>query len=63
MGRKQLKKVSELMDISNKFIDGEDTYHNKRTRSPKDDQSHRYSNQRRMPQNFENYGSHNQVAA
>jgi hypothetical protein len=62
MGRLNPKKLSKLMDIVNKFADGEDTYHNKRTRSPKDDRSHRYRRQRCMPRNFENYGSHNQVA-
>jgi hypothetical protein len=29
------KKVSELMNMANKFYDGEDTYHSKRTRDPK----------------------------
>jgi hypothetical protein len=37
--------VSELMDVANKFVDGEDAYHNKRTRSPEDDRPHRYNNQ------------------
>jgi hypothetical protein len=31
MGRIRPKKVSELMDIANKFADGKFTYHNKRT--------------------------------
>jgi hypothetical protein len=31
MGRIRPKKVSELMDIANKFVDGKVTYHNKRT--------------------------------
>jgi hypothetical protein len=52
MGCLKPKKGSELMDIANKFTDGEDTYHNKRTRSPKEDRSHRYSSQRHMPRNF-----------
>jgi hypothetical protein len=29
---------------ANKFADGEDAYQNKRTRSPEDDMSNRYSN-------------------
>jgi hypothetical protein len=62
MGCLKPKKISELMDIANKFVAGEETYHNKRTRSPEDDQSHRYSSQRRRPRNFKKYGSHNQVA-
>jgi hypothetical protein len=33
MGRIRPKTVLELMDVANKFADGEDTYHNKRTRS------------------------------
>jgi hypothetical protein len=45
MGRLKMKKVSELMDIANKFTNGEDTYCNKRTCSPEDDRSHRYRNQ------------------
>jgi hypothetical protein len=50
MGGIKLKKVSDLMDIANRFADGEDTYNNtrthtkKRTCSPKDNRSHRYSN-------------------
>jgi hypothetical protein len=31
MGRIKPKTISELMDIANKFADGEDAYHNKRT--------------------------------
>jgi hypothetical protein len=37
--------VSELMDVASKFVDGEDAYHNKRTRSPEDDRPHQYNNQ------------------
>jgi hypothetical protein len=62
MGHIKPKKVSELMDIANKFTDGKDTYHNNRTRSPEDDRSHRYNNQRHSPRDFENYDSHNQIA-
>jgi hypothetical protein len=62
MGHLKPKKVSELMDIANRFADGEDTYHDKRTRSPEDERSQRYNNQQRRLRNFENYGSHNQVA-
>jgi hypothetical protein len=50
------------MDIDNRFVDGEDTYHNKRTCSLEDDRSQRYNNQWRRLCNFENYGAHNQVA-
>jgi hypothetical protein len=61
MSRTKPKIVSELMDVANKFADGEDAYHNKRTRSPKDDRSHRYSNHRRRSRNYDNF--HIQVAA
>jgi hypothetical protein len=63
MGRIRPKTISELIDVANKFVDSEDTYHNKRTRSPKDDRSHRYSNQKRKPSNYDSYSSHSQVAA
>jgi hypothetical protein len=62
MGRIRLKTVLELMDVAKKFADGEDTYHNKRTRSPEDDRSHRYSNQRHRSRNYDNYSSHSQLA-
>jgi hypothetical protein len=51
------------MDIANRFADGEDAYNNKRTRSPEDDRGNMYNNQRRNPRNYDNYGSHSQVAA
>jgi hypothetical protein len=63
MGRIKPKTVAELMDVANRFADGEDAYQNKRTRSPEDDRSNRYNNQRRQSRNYDNYGSHSQVAA
>jgi hypothetical protein len=51
------------MDVANRFADGEDACNNKRTRSPKDDRRNRYESQRRRSHNFDNYGSHSQVAA
>jgi hypothetical protein len=63
MGRIKPRIVSELMDIANRFVDGEDTCNTKRTRSPKDDRGNRYSSQRRRSRNYDNYGSHIQVAA
>jgi hypothetical protein len=62
MGHIKPKIVSKIMDVANKFADGEDTYHNKRTRSPEDDRSHRYNNQKRRPHNYDNYNSYSQVA-
>jgi hypothetical protein len=50
------------MDEANRFADGEDAYQNKRTRSPKDDKLNRYNNQMRRSRNYNNYGSHSQLA-
>jgi hypothetical protein len=63
MGRIKPKTVSDLMDIANRFADGEDACNNKRTRSPEDDRGNRYGGQRRRSCNYNNYGSHSQVAA
>jgi hypothetical protein len=62
MGRIRPKTVSDLMDIANIFVDGEDVCNNKRTRSPEDDRGNRYGGQRRRSRNYDNYGSHSQVA-
>ena len=37
LGRANLKTVSQLMDIANKWADSEDVFHNKRARSPEED--------------------------
>jgi hypothetical protein len=63
MGRIKLKTVSDLMDIANRFADGEDACNNKWTRSPEDDRGNRYGGQRRRSRNYDNYSSHSQVAA
>jgi hypothetical protein len=63
MGRIKPRTISELMDIANRFVDGEDACNNKRTRSPEDDRGNRYNGQRRRSCNYDNYGSHSQVAA
>jgi hypothetical protein len=42
MGRIKPKTVSDLMDVENRFADGEDACNNKRTRSPEDDRRNRY---------------------
>jgi hypothetical protein len=62
MGRIKPKTVSDLMDIANRFVDGEDACNNKRTRSLEDDRGNRYGGQRRRSRNYDNYGSHSQVA-
>jgi hypothetical protein len=63
MGRNKPRTISELMDIANRFADGEDTCNNKRMQSPEDDRGNRYGSQRRRSRNYDNYGSHGQVAA
>jgi hypothetical protein len=62
MGRIKPKTVSDLMDIAKRFADGEDGCNNKRTRSPEDDRGNIYGGQRRRSRNYDNYGSHSQVA-
>jgi hypothetical protein len=62
MGRIKPKTVSDLMNLANRFADGKDACNNKQTRSPEDDRGNRYSGQRRRSQNYDNYGSHSQVA-
>jgi hypothetical protein len=60
IGRARPKTVSELMEIANRFADGEDTYNNKRGRSPEVDKT---SRQRRRYRNDDNHGRRNQIAA
>jgi hypothetical protein len=63
MGRIKPRTVSDLMDVANRFADGEDACTNKYTRSPEDDRGNRYGGQGRRSRNYNNYGSHSQVAA
>jgi hypothetical protein len=63
MGRIKPRIVSDLMDVANKFVNSKDACNNKRMRSPKDDRGNRYNSQRRRSRNYDNYGSHSQVAA
>jgi hypothetical protein len=60
LGRARPRTVSELMEIANKFADGEDEYNNKRACSPKVD---KISRQRRRPQNEDSRVRRNQIAA
>jgi hypothetical protein len=55
--------MSELMEVANRFADGEDAYHNKRAHSPKYDRSSGYNNQRRRPRNEDNRISRSQISA
>jgi hypothetical protein len=60
LGRTRPKTVSELMEIANKFTDGEDAYNNKMARSPEVD---RASRQRRRSRNEDSRTRRNQIAA
>jgi hypothetical protein len=60
IGRTRPRIVSELMEVDNRFADGEDAYNNKRGRSPEVDRARR---QRRRYRNEDNHARRNQVAA
>jgi hypothetical protein len=62
LGRIRSRTALELMEVANRFADGDDAYHNKRARSPKHDRSSRHNNQRRRPRNEDNRIPRNQVA-
>jgi hypothetical protein len=60
VGRTKPKTVSELMEVANRFADGEDAYNNKRGSSPEVD---RASRQRRRYRNGDSHARQNQIAA
>jgi hypothetical protein len=60
LGRTKPRTVSELMEVANRFTDGEDIYNNKRGRSPEVD---RASRRRRRYRNEDNHTRQNQIAA
>jgi hypothetical protein len=62
LGRIRPRTASELMEVANRFADGDDAYHNKRACSPEHDRSSRHNNQRRRPRNEDNRILRNQVA-
>jgi hypothetical protein len=59
VGRTKPRTVSELMEVANRFADGEDAYNNKRGRSPEVD---RASRQRRRYRNGDSHTRQNQIA-
>jgi uncharacterized protein YPO0396 len=59
IGRIKPRTVSELMEIANRFANGEDAYNNKRGRSPEVDKT---SRQRRRYRNGDNHGRRTQIA-
>jgi hypothetical protein len=63
LGRTKPRTVLELMEISNRFADGEDAYHRKRAHSPKYDRSRRQCNQRCRSRNEDGHTMRNQIVA
>jgi hypothetical protein len=59
IGRIKPRTVSELMEVANRFADGEDACNNKRGHSPEVDKT---SKQRRRYRNGDNQGRRNQIA-
>jgi hypothetical protein len=60
IGRTKPRIVSELMEVANRFADGEDAYNNKRGRSP---EVNRASRQRRRYHNGDSHARRNQIGA
>jgi hypothetical protein len=60
LGRTRPRTVSELMEVANRFANGEDAYNNKRARSPEVD---RASRQRRRSRNKDSRTRRNHIAA
>jgi hypothetical protein len=60
IGRTKPMTVSKLMEVANRFADGENAYNNKRGRSPEVD---RASRQRRRYRNADSHARRNQIAA
>jgi hypothetical protein len=60
LGRTKPRTVSELMEVANRFADGEDAYNNKRGRSTEVD---RASRQRRRYRNEDSHTRRHQIAA
>jgi hypothetical protein len=60
VGRTKPRTVAELMEVANRFADGEDAYNNKRGRSP---QVNRASRPRRRYRNGDSHARQNQIAA
>jgi hypothetical protein len=63
LGRTKPKTVSKLMEIANRFEDGEDAYHSKRACSPEYDRPGMQLNQRRQSRNKDGHTRRNQIAA
>jgi hypothetical protein len=63
LGRSNPRTIAELMEIANRWADGEDAVHNKRQRSPEEDRNRNNNQNRRRFRNFAEYDGPGQVAA
>src|SRR6266567_9601678 len=63
LGKKNPKTVAKLMEIANKWADGEDALHNKRHRSPEEDRSRNFQNRRRFSRQSSDYDAPGQISA
>jgi hypothetical protein len=62
LGRTKPKTVSKLLEIANRFADGEDAYYSKRAQSPEYDGPGRQRNQIRQSRNEDGRARRNQIA-
>jgi hypothetical protein len=60
VGRTKPRTMSKLMEVANRFADGEDAYNNRRGHSPEVDKTSRH---KRRYSNGDNHGRRNQIAA
>ncbi|KAK1627543.1 hypothetical protein QYE76_001858 [Lolium multiflorum] len=63
LGRTNPKTISALMEIANKWADGEDAIYNKRHRSPEEDRSRSFQNRRRFSRQFYNNDAPGHISA
>jgi hypothetical protein len=63
LGRSNPRTIAELMEIANRWADGEDVVDNKRQRSPEEDRNRNNNQNRRRFRNFAEYDGPGQVAA
>ena len=64
LGRSRPRTIADLMEIANRWADGEDVVHNKRHRSPEEDRNRNNNqNRRRYSRQFSDYDGPSQVAA
>ncbi|KAK1616487.1 hypothetical protein QYE76_022004 [Lolium multiflorum] len=63
LGRTNPKTISALMEIANKWADGEDAIYNKRHRSPEEDRGRNFQNRRRFSRQFYNNDAPGHISA